>query len=690
MTGFDSTTLITKKPAAVHHATPPRSPEPAGAAQFINNLNERQQAHLQFAIPATAEPERFSQFLEGPRKTRVPDRFTFDALDSESRSLRESTKSPVLDGKEQSKPSKSNLNNVTSANGKDDYDGKSNKSLRSGKRSRASSFSKRASVKSGSTKTYDADFPKTPISMQSGWDRGVDWRFYVVATCLLLINIVVAWDIVVITIALPAISFSLHGSAVQTYWVALAFLVAATVFLPLFSAFADIFGRKPTLISGLVLFTAGSLIAGVSGSMEVLQFGRLIQGVGAGGIYSLSDLIASDLVSPLDKRRLNTALGAVWAFGAVTGPAIGEALAKNDRWRWIFWINLPFCVVGSVVLFIVARLRGPTSGSIGPKLRKFDWFGFILLGASITAFFLGLSWGGSLYSWTHTSTLLPLQFGVVGFAVYGIWVWFSPFTPVISMEGFMDRTIIGAFIGTMFQGVVLGALLYFMPFFFTVAKLDLASLPVGVRWLPWTLPFIICVTVTFIVVSRWNLWLLAIWIGWALTTLGISLTVLFTRTVPNVGWVCIAIVTGAGLGVLYPSLHTAAELIAAQDINKARRAITNYSFFHFLGKAFGVAMGLSIFENELLKNLKANPTFEDFATRYTNDAVATVAKIQKTEGLVQVQIMDIYVQSLRTVWMVLAGISGLALILSIFIKPRESKTAATTYREVEMDGTYAV
>ena len=92
---------------------------------------------------------------------------------------------------------------------------------------------------------------------------------------------------------IQAISFALHGSAVQTYWVGLTFLVAATAFLPMFSAFSDIFGRKPILISALLLFCAGSLISAVSGTMEIMQFGRLVQGIGAGGVYSLSDLIAS-------------------------------------------------------------------------------------------------------------------------------------------------------------------------------------------------------------------------------------------------------------------------------------------------------------------------------------------------------------------------------------------------------------
>ncbi|KAF2639122.1 MFS general substrate transporter [Massarina eburnea CBS 473.64] len=518
----------------------------------------------------------------------------------------------------------------------------------------------------------------------------IDWRFYVTAACLLLANIVIAWDVTVISITLPTISFVLHGSAIQSFWLGVSFLVAATTFLPLFSAFADIFGRKPMLITSLVAFSAGSFIAGIAGNLHVLHFGRSVQGIGAGGIFLLSDLIASDLVSPLDKRRLNTALGAIWAIGAVTGPAIGEELAQNGQWRWIFWINLPFCIVATVVLAFFAKLKGATPGSIGPKLAKFDWFGFVLLGGSLVGILLGISWGGSLYTWGHTNTLLPLQFGIIGLVVYCIWSWFSPFQSIISMDGFMDRTSLGTFFGTAVQGAVIGAFLYFMPFFFTVAKVELMSLPPGVRWLPWMLPFVIFVLITFIAVSRWNLWLPAIWLGWALVVLGVSLTTLYTRNSSNAAWIVIAMISGSGIGILYPSLHTASELIAAQDESRARRTITNYTFFHFLGKTVGVAMGTCIFENELLKNLRRNETFSEFAQKYTNDAVALVARISVTPnggaGSAKEQIMDIYIQALKMVWMIVAVLAALAFINSIFMMPKEKNR----HDDLELDQAYVV
>lgn len=81
-----------------------------------------------------------------------------------------------------------------------------------------------------------------------------------------------------------------------------------------------------------------------------------------------------------------------WALGAVTGPAIGEALAERSQWRWIFWINLPFCAIGFVILPLFAQLKGATPGSMLQKLRNYDWIGFTLLSGSMVGVLLGISW----------------------------------------------------------------------------------------------------------------------------------------------------------------------------------------------------------------------------------------------------------------------------------------------------------
>jgi hypothetical protein len=221
------------------------------------------------------------------------------------------------------------------------------------------------------------------------------------------------------------------------------------------------------------------------------------------------------------------------------------------------------------------------------------------------------------------------------------------------------------------------------PFYFTVAKLDLSHLMPGVRWLPWTLPFI-----------SWNCWLLMIWIGWALVLLGIALTTLYTRTSSNAIWVLAAVILGSGIGILYPALHTASELIASQagDEEMTRRSVTNYGFFHLMGKAFGIAVGASIFGNELLGHFHKIPTVKEYARNYAKDAVALVARIRATpggEGSPKMMVTDAYVDTLKVVWIVLAAFTAFALVLSVLGRPRDCKPR----RDVELrglDGGYVV
>jgi Na+/melibiose symporter-like transporter len=216
----------------------------------------------------------------------------------------------------------------------------------------------------------------------------------------------------------------------------------------------------------------------------------------------------------------------------------------------------------------------------------------------------------------------------------------------------------------------------------------------GVRWLPWTLPFVCFILVTYIVISRWNCWLLSIWTGWILVLLGISLSTLYTRNSSNAMWVCVAILLGSGIGILYPSLHTASELIASQacDEEMTRRSVTNYGFFHLLGKTFGIAIGSSIFGNELLQDFRSIPTVKEYARNYAKDAVALVARIRATpggEGSPRMLITDAYVDTLRVMWIVLSAFAALALLISFLGRPRELKPQ----RDVELrnlDESYVV
>lgn len=107
------------------------------------------------------------------------------------------------------------------------------------------------------------------------------------------------------------IANALEGSAIDTFWLGVSFLAASATFMPMFSTFSEIFGRKAMLVTALGFFTTGALICGLAKNFSVLHVGRGVQGIGAGGLFLLSDLITSDLVSPLDKRRWSAVIGAM-------------------------------------------------------------------------------------------------------------------------------------------------------------------------------------------------------------------------------------------------------------------------------------------------------------------------------------------------------------------------------------------
>lgn len=170
------------------------------------------------------------------------------------------------------------------------------------------------------------------------------------------------------------------------------------------------------------------------------------------------------------------------------------------------------------------------------------------------------------------------------------------------------------------------------------------------------------------------------------------MTAFYTRTSSDGKWISIAIVSGAGIGILFPSLHTASELIACResDDEKQRRVVTNSSWFHYVGKSFGVAIATCIFQNRLFRQLDANKIYHKFAREYTNDSVALLVRIRATpggEGSARVQIEDMYVKSLRSVWILMAVLAGVALMASCFMMPKAPmKENEAEMKDLDTDG----
>ena len=396
------------------------------------------------------------------------------------------------------------------------------------------------------------------------------------------------------------------------------------------------------------------------------MLGRSIQGVGGGGIISLTEILITDLVPLRERGKWFGFQSLTWALGSVTGPLIGGSFAQKASWRWIFWINLPFCGLGFLTLPFCLRLQRPP-GRLASGLRRFDWAGAVLLTASTTSFLMPVSWGGIMFAWSSFRTLVPLILGICGLSVFVIYETYVAKTPLIPLRIFSNRTAAVNYIGTLIHGMVLWCLLYYLPLYYEAVK-AYSPIIVGVAVFPETFtiaPLSIMVGVAVSLTGRFR-W--AIWSGWSLTVLGLALLYLLGPETSVPAFVFLNLIPGLGMGLLFTSMNLAAQ--AASTEKHVGFAAAMYIFMRSLGQGVGVAVGGVVFQSQFAVELRKYPDLARNATALARDASGLVQVIKAMpEGAAErTTIVNAYADALKVVWVVMAGLAFVALVLSFATK----------------------
>ncbi|MFH8567349.1 MFS transporter [Streptomyces sp. NPDC017993] len=273
---------------------------------------------------------------------------------------------------------------------------------------------------SASATDREADCPDPAGTTAGG--TGTRRRGPVVAA-LMLGMALAALDSTIIATAIPQIVGDLGGFAVFS-WLFSGYLLAVTVTLPVYGKLSDTFGRKPILVTGIVLFLVGSLACAGAWNMASLIAFRVLQGLGGGALQGTVQTIAADLYPMKERPKIQAKLSSVWATSAVAGPALGGLLAAYADWRWIFLVNLP---VGAVALWLIlrhfvedarsgagarngtaaSRGAGPGSEAGAPARRaRVDWPGALAIFACGGLLLTALVQGGVAWPWLSTPSLL--------------------------------------------------------------------------------------------------------------------------------------------------------------------------------------------------------------------------------------------------------------------------------------------
>jgi EmrB/QacA subfamily drug resistance transporter len=279
----------------------------------------------------------------------------------------------------------------------------------------------------------------------------------VVLGCVMLALFMAAVEVTIVATALPQIVGRLGGFSLYT-WVFSGFLLTQASTILVFGKLADLYGRRPVLIAGIVVFLVGSTLCGFAWSMPALIAFRLLQGLGAGSIQPVAATIVGDLYTPQERPRVQGWLSSVWGFAAIVGPLAGGLIVEALSWHWIFWINVPVGLLTIVGLTLFLR------EDVAHRAHRVDYVGVGLFCIAIAALLVALMEGGVDWPWRSVPTLLLVALFAVAFVLYLRRERRAP-EPMIDLALWRSRLVASVNVSSLFSGAVIIGVTSFLPIY---------------------------------------------------------------------------------------------------------------------------------------------------------------------------------------------------------------------------------
>ncbi|MDZ5470606.1 MDR family MFS transporter [Bacillus sp. 31A1R] len=287
-------------------------------------------------------------------------------------------------------------------------------------------------------------------------EKKVTKRPFVLAAVMLAM-FMAAIEATIVSTAMPAIVGDLGGFSLYS-WVFSSYMLMNAVTVLIYGKLSDLFGRKPIITIGIIIFLIGSILCGFAETMTMLIIFRFIQGFGAGAVMPIASTIVGDIYTKEERAKIQGYLSSVWGISAVMGPALGGLLVEYVSWRYVFWINVPLGILAIAVLWTYLH------ENVEKKKHEIDYPGAIFLTLAITTLMVLLVEGGTHWDWISTPSLSLLAISVIAFVLFVIQEQ-RALEPMMPFSIWKERSIFIANIASLTTGVMLIGISSFLPAF---------------------------------------------------------------------------------------------------------------------------------------------------------------------------------------------------------------------------------